>query len=124
MTERLRRTLLAPTDPAALVAFRVLFGLLVSTSAARFLAYGWVDALFVRPSFHFRYPAFAWVPVPSSAVLHAVFVALAVLGAMAAAGLLTRPALLLIFVGFTWVQLIDVATYLNHYVLVSLLALL
>lgn len=124
MTERLRRALLAPTDPAGLVAFRVLFGLLVATSATRFLAYGWVEALFVRPSFQFRYPGLAWVPVPSPDALHALFVALVVLGALVAVGLFTRPALLLVFVVFTWVQLIDVALYLNHYVLVSLLALL
>src|SRR5688572_28576617 len=117
MTERLRRALLAPTDPAGLVAFRVLFGLLVATSATRFLAYGWVEALFVRPSFHFRYPGLAWVPVPSADVLHGLFAALVVLGVLVAVGLFTRPALLLVFVVFTWVQLIDVATYLNHYVL-------
>lgn len=124
MTERLRRVLLAPTDVAGLVAFRVLFGLLVLTSSIRFLAYGWVDTFFVRPSFHFTYLGFAWVEPLGSRGMHALFVGLAVLGALIAAGLFTRAALLLFFVGFTYVQLIDVATYLNHYVLVSWLALL
>ena len=35
-----------------------------------------------------------------------------------------RPAIVVFFVGFTWVELIDVTTYLNHYWFVSLAALL
>lgn len=124
MTERLRRVLLAPTDVAGLVAFRILFGLLVLTSSIRFLAYGWVDTFFVRPTFHFTYLGFGWVEPLGSRGMHALFVGLAALGALIALGLFTRPALVLFFLGFTYVQLIDVATYLNHYVLVSWLALL
>jgi vitamin K-dependent gamma-carboxylase len=124
MTERLRRALFAPTDVLGLVAFRVFFGALVAVSALRFLAYGWVDLFFVRPTFHFHYLGFEWVQPLGRAGMHGVFVALVVLGACVAAGFATRLACLAIFVGLTYVQLLDVATYLNHYVLVSLLALL
>ena len=74
MIERLRRALVAPTDVAGLVTFRILFGLLVAVSALRFLAYGWVDLFFVRPRFHFHYLGFEWVEPLGAAGMHALFV--------------------------------------------------
>lgn len=114
--------LLAPKDIAALVAFRVAFGLLITVSAARFLAYGWVDELFARPRFHFTYWGFGWVPALPAPWIHAVFAALMVLGLCVAVGFYYRAAVALLFVTFTYVQLVDVTNYLNHYYLVSLLS--
>jgi vitamin K-dependent gamma-carboxylase len=122
LMNRLWEWLLAPRDIAALVAFRVAFGLLVTVSATRFLAYGWVDTLFVQPKFRFTYWGFGWVPELSGPGMHAVFVALGVLGLCVAAGLFYRVAMALLFVTFAYVQLVDVTNYLNHYYLVSLLA--
>lgn len=121
MTERLWRALLAPRDLAALVAFRIALGLLIAVSMARFLAYGWVDTLFVEPTFHFSYWGFSWVPALPSPWIHALFVLVGALGLMVAAGFLYRLSCALLFVGFCWIQLIDVSNYLNHYYLVSLL---
>lgn len=114
----------APRDAAALVAFRIAFGLLVTVSAVRFLAYGWIDALFLQPTFRFHYFGFAWVPYPGAGGVKALFVSLVVLGLLVAAGALYRLASLALFVCFSWVQLLDVSSYLNHYYLVSLLAFL
>ncbi|MCP3140792.1 HTTM domain-containing protein [Pyxidicoccus xibeiensis] len=119
--ERLWRYLLAPRDIAALAVFRVAVGLLVTVSAIRFLVYGWVDVLFTQPRFHFTYWGFDWVPALPAPWMHAVFAVLAVLGLCVAAGLFYRVAVALLFVGFTYVQLVDVSNYLNHYYLVSLL---
>ncbi|HYH98485.1 HTTM domain-containing protein [Hyalangium sp.] len=119
---RLWERLLAPRDIAALAVFRVAFGLMVTVSAARFLAYGWVDEFFVRPKFHFSYWGFGWLPALSAPWIHAVFAALGVLGLCVALGLYYRVAIALLFITFTYVQLVDVTTYLNHYYLVSLLA--
>ena len=119
---RLWAALLAPRDIAALVAFRVAFGLVVTVSALRFLAFGWVDFFFVQPDFRFTYWGFGWVPRLSGPWLHALFVALAVLGLCVALGLFYRVATALLFVTFTYVQLLDVTTYLNHYYLVCMLA--
>ncbi|MDB4995814.1 MAG: gamma-glutamyl carboxylase [Myxococcaceae bacterium] len=120
MIERLLR----PVDIAWLVAFRVLFGITVFVSMCRFLAYGWVDDFFVKPSFHFKYWGFAWVEPLSATGMHALFAVLAVLGLAIAAGACFRLASFAFIVGFAYVQLIDVATYLNHYYLAALLGLL
>lgn len=107
-----------------LIVFRIAFGLLVAVSAIRFLTYGWLNPLFVAPTFRFTYWGFAWVPQVSAQGITALFVALLVLGLMVAVGLFYRPAIVALFAVFTWIQLIDVSNYLNHYYLVSLLALL
>jgi vitamin K-dependent gamma-carboxylase len=121
---RLRTRLAAPVDIAWLVAFRVLFGLTLCVSMLRFLGYGWVDDFFLTPRFHFKYWGFSWVePLPSPA-LHALFWALALLALLVALGALFRVAALLLVLGFSYLQLIDVTTYLNHYYLASLLGLL
>ncbi|AGC46788.1 Vitamin K-dependent gamma-carboxylase [Myxococcus stipitatus DSM 14675] len=119
--ERLWSLLLAPRDIAALVAFRMALGLLITVSSIRFLAYGWVDVLFTRPRFHFTYWGFDWVPALPAPWMHAVFAALGVLGLCLTAGLFYRVTTVLLFVAFSYVQLVDVSNYLNHYYLVSLL---
>ncbi len=56
MTDRARAlgaALRSPVDSAWLAVFRVLFGLTLLSSTLRFLAYGWIDQLFVAPQFHF-----------------------------------------------------------------------
>jgi vitamin K-dependent gamma-carboxylase len=116
--------LTAPKPAGALVAFRVALGVLVSVSALRFLAYGWIDELFVKPTFFFTYWGFGWVrPLPGP-WMHALFVGIALLGACFAAGIFYRAVAVTLFLAFAYVQLIDVTNWLNHYYLVSLLLLL
>jgi hypothetical protein len=114
----------SPVDPASLVAFRVLFGALGAVSAVRFLANGWVARMYVEPTFHFHYFGFEWVRALPEPWISAAFVALAVLGACIALGLAYRAAAAAYFLLFTYLELVDVTNYLNHYYLVSLLALL
>ncbi len=127
MTESWRRLsarLLEPVDIAWLTAFRVLFGLTLCVSMLRFLAYGWVDELFVKPRFHFKYWGLGWVDALSASHTHALFWILAGLALCVALGLAYRVTLALFALGFGYLQAVDVANYLNHYYLALLLALL
>lgn len=122
--DRALAALARPTDVAALVVFRVAVGLIVTVSAVRFLAYGWVSELFYEPTFFFKYWGFSWVrPLPAP-FMHVAFGALAVLGLMVAVGLFYRAAAALVCATVLWLQLIDVTNYLNHYYLLGLLTLL
>lgn len=123
MSARLRRHLLAGIDPASLIAFRVLFGLVAAVGAARFLIYGWVEQFYEEPSFFFQYLGFEWVTPLPNPWMHIVFGTLVVLGLLIAAGIFYRASVVLFFALFTYVELIDVSVYLNHYYLVSVLAL-
>jgi hypothetical protein len=113
-----------PTDVAGLAAFRVLFGLLMFASTVRFVANGWVREFFLEPDFQFHYWGFDWVAVLPPWAMYGAVGALAVLSLCIAAGLFYRLSALLFFLLFTYVELIDVTYYLNHYYLVSLLSLL
>lgn len=120
----LRRRLLDERDGAGLAAFRILFGLLGVISALRFLHYGWVDQLFVEPRFFFTYDFAPFVEPLGRGGMHATFWLLAASAACVALGLFYRAAIAVYFVAISYVQLVDVTNYLNHYYLVSLLALL
>ncbi len=116
--------LLRPVDAAWLAAFRVGYGVALAFSMGRFLAYGWVDDFFVRPKLFFKYWGFEWVQPLSEQGMHAVFWGLLVAALCIAAGFAFRLASALFALGLIYVQLIDVSTYLNHYYLAALLALL
>lgn len=116
--------LFRPIDAASVAAFRVGLGLLLAIGMVRFLAEGWVHVLFVEPTFFFKYYGFGWVAAPPTPVLYAIYASSCVLALAFAAGFYFRAAAILLFLGFSWIELIDVTNYLNHYYLVSLLLFL
>lgn len=111
-------------DVAWLAALRALFGAVMAISALRFLAYGWVEPLWIEPTFHFRYWGFGWVPLPPPGGMYALFAALFVLALLVTVGLWFRVSAALFALLFAYLQLVDVTTYLNHYYLATLLAAL
>lgn len=110
------------TKVHSLAVFRILFGLLMMAAMLRFMANGWVEELFLRPEFHFPYPGFGWIrPWPGDWMhWHVLGTAVCALGV--AIGYHYRVCIVLFFAGFTYLELIDRTTYLNHYYLVSLVA--
>ncbi len=122
----IRDRLLEPCDGASLAAFRALFGAMMALSVVRFWALGWIDELYVAPSYHFTYWGFSFVrPLPAP-FIHAVFavMGLAAIGVAVARGIAYRVSVATFLIAFTYVELLDRATYLNHYYFVSLVALL
>lgn len=111
-------------DASGLAAFRVLIGLTFALSAGRALANGWVDRFFVAPETMLSFWGFEWIKPAAPWAMHAIFVAIVVLGLLVAAGAFYRVAAATMFVAFTYVELLDVSNYLNHYYLLSLLSLL
>ncbi len=107
-------------DGASVVAFRVLFGLLGSFSAARFLSKGWVESLYLAPDHHLTYAWFSWVrPLPAP-LMYALVVVMVPLGLAIAAGWRTRLTAAGFLAAFAYCELIDAALYLNHYWYVTL----
>ena len=124
MTERLRTRLNAPRDASSLAALRILFGLLMAASVARYFASDWVDRFYVQRTFYFSYWGFGWVrPLPEPGMT-LLFVVIGLAAIFVALGLYYRVAAITFLLSFTYVHLLDVSNYLNHYYLVSLLALL
>ncbi len=110
-----------PQDIAFLVAFRIGYGALLLVSTVRFLLNGWVEDLFLTPTFFFHYPGLEWVvPWPGRGMyLH--FWAMAGLAFLVMVGKRTRPSLLALLLLFGYAEAIDKTNYLNHYYLLCLL---
>ena len=113
-----------PVSIAPLVTFRICFGLLLFISTIRFWVRGWVDAVYVNPVFHFTYWGFDWIKPFGKTGMYLVFLLTALSTLFIAIGFLYRLASICFFLSFTYVELIDSTTYLNHYYFVSLVAFL
>ncbi len=113
-----------PVSLAPLATFRITFGLLMFGSLLRFWARGWIESSYIAPSFHFTYWGFGWVQPPGETGMYLLFGALIAAALLVALGLFYRVAIVVFFLGFTYVELIDVTTYLNHYYFISLVAFL
>jgi len=109
---------------SSLVAFRYAFGGCGAFAVARFVSRGWVDRLLVDPPYHFTYPGLGWVrPLPAPAMY--LVCAVAIVAALAfALGWRPRVSAAVFTVLFVYLESIDVATYLNHYELITLLGVL
>lgn len=119
-----KRALETPIDAASLGAFRIGLGLVLATLVARFFLRGWVTAFYVEPTFFFTYPGFGWVRPLGPAAMHGVFALLFLAGLLLATGRAFRVAALTAFVLFTYTELIDRTTYLNHYYFLSVVLFL
>ena len=119
-----RRYYLQPTAIAPLATFRVAFGFIMLLSIIRFLWLDWVADQYLNPEVHFHYYGFDWVQVPGPSVLYGLFVlmGLAAMGIML--GAFYRLSAVLFFLTFSYVELLDLTYYLNHYYFVSIVAFL
>ncbi|MBO9572332.1 MAG: HTTM domain-containing protein, partial [Chitinophagaceae bacterium] len=105
-----------------LVTFRIVFGLLMFLSLIRFWWRGWIDAVYIQPKFHFTYQGFEWVQPLGAAGMYLLFAVVIIAALFIALGLFYRIAAIIFFIGFTYIELIDITTYLNHYYFISLVA--
>src|SRR5690349_12860219 len=111
-----------PVSIAPLVSFRISFGLLMFFSLLRFWWRGWITTVYVQPRFHFTYWGFEWVQPLGYTGMHLLFAVLIIAALFIALGFFYRIAIVVFFLGFTYVELIDVTTYLNHYYFISLVS--
>ncbi len=114
--------LFKPVSITPLVTFRIIFGLLMFLSLLRFCWRGWIDAVYIQPKFHFTYQGFGWVQPLGEGGMYLLFIIIILAALFIAIGLFYRMATIVFFIGFTYVELIDITTYLNHYYFISLVA--
>lgn len=122
--QRLFGWLTRPLDIAALVVFRILFGVLMCGGTLRFMSSNWIELFYIQPDFHFKYWGFEWVQVPGATGLYLLYGGIALSAALVALGAFYRIAIISFWCLFTYAELMDVTYYLNHYYFVSLLALI
>lgn len=115
--------ILKTTNAAPLAVFRVLFGLLMCISMIRFWYHGWIDTLYVKPNFHFSYYGFEWIK-PIGIYTYLIFIIAIIAALFILLGFKYRIAIITFFISFTYIELMDKTTYLNHYYFVSSLSFL
>jgi hypothetical protein len=109
---------------APLVVFRIVFGALMAASSIRFVANGWVHELYGTPKMFFSYYGFDWLPKISETVVLLLFILMTIAYLMVMLGWFYKWSASVAFVTFTYTELLDKTTYLNHYYFCSLISFL
>jgi hypothetical protein len=110
------------TSAAPLAVFRVAVGFMIFAGLVRFWNKGWISELYVKPRYFFPFYGFEWVR-PLGDYTYLLF-AIGMLSAMLVMlGCFYRLSSITLFLSFTYIELIDKSTYLNHYYFISLLCL-
>lgn len=110
-------------SPYSLAVYRIGFGVLVMFSIARFWFNGWIESLYLEPNFHFSYLGFSWVK-PLGIYTYLIFFICFFSAFFVMLGYKYRISIIILFLSFTYIELMDKTTYLNHYYLVSSLSFL
>lgn len=109
---------------APLAVLRIAFGLIMLISTVRFILKGWVEAFYIKPGFHFTFYGFDWIKPLSATGMYTLFALLTITAILVTIGLFYRVAIVTFFLCFTYIELIDKTTYLNHYYFISVMAFL
>lgn len=111
------------TSAAPLAVFRIALGLLLFGSMVRFWAKGWIKELYIDPQYHFPFYGFEFVKAPGE-YAYLLFFFCAMCALFVAIGFYYRAAITGLFLSFTYIELIDKSTYLNHYYFISMICLI
>ncbi|PHR31115.1 MAG: HTTM domain-containing protein [Fluviicola sp.] len=109
---------------APLIIFRIIFGALMLFGISRFLFNGWVEQLYIEPTFYFTYLGFDWVKPLDGNLMYVPFILMIISSISIIFGLFYRWGAVIFFICFTYVELLDKSNYLNHYYFVSLISFL
>lgn len=111
------------TEAAPLAVFRIFFGFMMFASIVRFWFNGWIEKLYILPEFTFSYYGFDWVK-PLGSFTYVIFFICGLSALFVGVGYKYRVAIITFFLSFTYIELMDKTTYLNHYYFISILSLL
>ena len=110
-------------DSTTLAFFRIGFGFLMTFSIIRFWLKGWIETIYIEPSFHFSYYFFEWVK-PIGNLTYLLFLICGISAFFVAIGYKYFYSIIVFFISFTYIELMDKTTYLNHYYFISVLSFL
>lgn len=92
-------------------------------SIIRFALNGWIQKLYIEPDFFFSYYGFEWVQPPGEWT-YLIFTICGLSAIFISLGYKYRLAIITFFLSFTFIELMDKTTYLNHYYFISILSFL
>jgi len=122
-TNKIQTYLQKTASPLPLIFFRIALGSMLFASIVRFWYNGWIEALYINPKHYFPFYGFEFV-TPLGEFTYILFILCGASALMVALGLFYRVSSVVLFASFTYIELIDKSTYLNHYYFISLVCLL
>lgn len=111
------------TDSSKLAVFRICFGLMMFYSMIRFWSKGWINSIYIEPDFNFKYYGFEWVQGLGN-YTYLLFMICILCSIFIVLGFWYKTSMSIFFLTFTYIELIEKTTYLNHYYFISLLSFL
>ena len=90
-------------------------------SLIRFAYYGWIEKFYIQPQFHFTYYGFEWAKSIGN-FIYIVFIICGLAALCVSIGYKYKLAIVTFFLSFTYIELIDKTTYLNHYYFISIVS--
>jgi len=96
---------------------------MMTFSIIRFWLKGWIKTLYIDPKIHFSYLGFEWVK-PFGDHTYILFFICGLSSFFIAIGYRYFLSIIVFFLSFTYIELMDKTTYLNHYYFVSILSFL
>jgi len=123
MTNKLFEYFKKESLPYPLALYRIGFGILIMFSLVRFASNGWIESLYIEPDFHFSYYGFSWVK-PLGIYTYLIFLICFASALFVTIGYKYRYSIVILFLSFTYIELMDKTTYLNHYYLLSCISFL
>ncbi|MEZ4877169.1 MAG: HTTM domain-containing protein [Flavobacterium sp.] len=121
MKHKLKTYFNSYTSTATLAFYRLAFGLMMLFSLIRFTALGWIEKLYILPTNRFTYYGFEWIPRLGD-YTYLLFLLAAIAAFCVAIGYKYRIAIITFFLCFTYIELLDKTTYLNHYYFISIVS--
>jgi hypothetical protein len=122
--QKLSKHLFDAVDIAPLIFFRIAFGAIMLWEVWRYFHYDRIYRYYVQPTYFFHYYGFDWLhPLPGDG-MYWLFYFIGLLSITIMLGLFYRASMVLMWVTFTYVFLLDQAQYLNHFYLISLVSFL
>ena len=123
MLTKIKTYLDTNTNAAPLSVFRIGFGVMMLASIIRFWSYGWIEKLYLEPKFHFTFYGFEWIK-PIGNYTYLLFAICGLAAFFILIGFKYRIAIITFFLSFTYIELMDKTTYLNHYYFITVLSFL
>ena len=109
------------SNASTLAFFRLAFGFMMLFSLIRFAYNGWIKAFYITPEFHFTYYGFEWVETLGN-YTYLLFIISGLSAFFVAIGYKYKLSISIFFLSFTYIELIDKTTYLNHYYFITIIS--
>jgi hypothetical protein len=120
----LNKWLFKQVDNSALIAFRIIFGLLITLEAVGAIFTGWVRRTLIEPEFTFNFIGFEFLqPLPGNGMLYYYWI-LGLFGVLVMLGYKYRFSIFCYTIMWAGVYLMQKSSYNNHYYLLMLLCII